>query len=422
MSEEKETKAKKAPKITWAKVGEFFKLSWKKATFAYIFIIMFIVFVCVTPSFRWGNVANLLTHSSTLGIIAIGMGLIMISGDIDLSVGSNFAFTGGIAILTYNAVVGDAGTHTGLGMFVAFLVCLAVGGAIGFINGALIGKLKMPAFIATLGTMLIFRSLCKFILKSIPTKATGQQLQTYQIYNYGTSPFYTLGNVDVFGRSSNLIIPLTGFIFIVMIVLVAIFASKTKAGRRIYAVGSNSKAASLAGVNVPWARVWIFTGAGAMVGLAAFIHMAIYGSMDSSTAGQNYELYAIASCIIGGIAMTGGSGNIVGILFGTMSFQIIDKIIAALQLNPLINDTIKGAILLLAVILQSLSFGSMAAYFKKLFNRHMRGKDTGKAVPESAAASEQAPAEPGQAPAEPEKEPAEPEKAAEEPEKKDSKK
>ncbi|MCI2068040.1 MAG: ABC transporter permease [Bacilli bacterium] len=350
------------------KTTGFLATSWKKATYLYIFAAMFIAFVIVTPYFRWGSVANLFSQSSVLGVMALGMGIIIITGDIDLSVGSNFAFTGGLAILAYNQIATASPDKKGLAMLVAFLICLGVGAVIGFLNGLLVGKLKMPSFIATLGTMLIFRSLCKFILKSIPT-SNGQQQQTYQIYDYSHSPFYSLGNNDLLGRNSNIILPITGFLLFLMVGIVFYLVTYTKPGRKIYAIGSNARGASLAGINVPWTRIAVFTIAGVLVGLSAFLHTSIYGSMDSSTAGQSYELYAIASCIIGGIAMSGGKGNTVGILFGTMSFQIIDKIISALQLNPLINDTIKGMILLIAVVLQLIQGGFVKNWIKMFQNR-----------------------------------------------------
>ncbi|MGN1075941.1 MAG: hypothetical protein ACI4QP_03130, partial [Candidatus Enteromonas sp.] len=196
---------------------------------------------------------------------------------------------------------------------------------------------------------------CKYILKAIPTDS-GQQQQTYQLIDYYSSPYYSLGNESV------LTIPIVGIILIVFVLLVYYFAKHTKFGRRIYALGSNSKAASLAGINVPWTKATIFAIAGAFVGLSAVLHVSIYSSMDSSTAGMSYELYAIASCVIGGISMNGGRGNIIGILFGALSFQIIDKIISAVNLNPLINDTIKGAILLVSIILQLIIFDKKAFY------------------------------------------------------------
>ena len=320
------------------------KASWKHGSFVYVFAFMFIIYLIMLPAIRIGSIMNILTHTAVVGTIALGMGLIIISGEIDLSVGSTFAFSGGLGILAYNQILSTTGNHS-LAMFVTLIVIVVLSAIIGFINGIMVGKMKMPAFIATLGTMLIFRSLCKFILKAIPT-SNGQQQQTYQVDMYYDSPFYTLGN----GKLG--VVPIVGIILIILTLIVFYFAKYTKFGRKIFALGSNAKAASLAGINVPWTKTIIFTIAGVLVGIAAFLHVGIYSSMDSSTAGMSYELYAIASCVIGGIAMTGGKGNIIGILFGAMSFQIIDKIISAANLNPLINDTIKGAILLLAVILQ----------------------------------------------------------------------
>lgn len=326
--------------------GKGLKASWKAASFVYIFVVMLLFYIIVNPYINWASITNLLQHTAVIGIIALGMSIVIINGDIDLSVGSNFAFTGGMAILLYNAIVDGKPQLVGLGFVITMLICILLGAAIGFVNGFLVGKLKMPAFISTLGTMLIFRSLCKYILKSIPTGETGQQLQIYQLLDYTDTPFYTLGNYKL------ATIPLTGIILICVVVLMWFFVKYTKFGRKIFAIGSNAKAAGLAGINVGWSKVLIFTITGGLVGFAAFIHMSIYGSLDSSSAGMSYELYAIAACVIGGISMTGGKGKMVGVLFGALSFQIIDKIISALGLNPLINDTIKGAILLLAVISQ----------------------------------------------------------------------
>lgn len=333
--------------------GELAKASWKNGSFLYIFIVMFLFYISVNNYITWNSITNILKSTAVIGTLSLGMGLIIISGDIDLSVGANFAFSGGMGILVYKEVYDVAG-H-GLATFVSILVIVAVATIIGFINGIMVGKLKMPAFIATLGTMLIFRSLCKYILKAIPTDS-GQQQQTYQLIDYYSSPYYSLGNESV------LTIPIVGIILIVFVLLVYYFAKHTKFGRRIYALGSNSKAASLAGINVPWTKATIFAIAGAFVGLSAVLHVSIYSSMDSSTAGMSYELYAIASCVIGGISMNGGRGNIIGILFGALSFQIIDKIISAVNLNPLINDTIKGAILLVSIILQLIVFDKKAFY------------------------------------------------------------
>jgi ribose transport system permease protein len=232
-------------------------------------------------------------------------------------------------------------------MFIAILLAIAIGAAIGFINGFMVGKLKIPAFIATLGTMLIFRSLGQFMC---PTATGGTSASTYKIYQTQTitNPWYNLGNSSIPGIE----FPWVAIILIALTVLVWLFVKYTKFGRKIYAIGSNSRAAQLAGINAPWSKALIFTIAGGLVGVSVFLHISIRGSVECNSAGSSYELFAIASCIVGAISMAGGKGNIIGILFGALSFTMIDKIISALGLDPLINNTIKGLILLIAVMLQ----------------------------------------------------------------------
>ena len=134
-----------------------------------------------------------------------------------------------------------------------------------------------------------------------------------------------------------------------MAVLLIYVTTSTRFGKRIYALGSNEKAAKLAGVNVVWTRISVYVRCGVCTGLATFLKIAKDTSFDPATSGKNYS---IAAVVIGGISMSGGRGKIMGIIFGTMSFTLIDKIITALGMNALLNDTVKGLILLVAVGLQ----------------------------------------------------------------------
>ena len=126
----------------------------------------------------------------------------------------------------------------------------------------------------------------------------------------------------------------------------------TKLGKTVYAVGSNERAAQLAGINVKRTRVLVYAITGLLCGLSSFLWLCMNGSVDPSTIGRSYEMYAIAAVVIGGVSMSGGKGRLLGVLFGAMSYTIIDKIIASLGFDALINDTIKGSILLLAVFAQ----------------------------------------------------------------------
>ena len=128
--------------------------------------------------------------------------------------------------------------------------------------------------------------------------------------------------------------------------------TNTKYGKKVYAIGSNERAAELAGVNVNWMRVSVYVVAGLLVGVGAFFQLAMNGSIDPATTGRSFEMYAIAAVVLGGISMSGGKGKCIGILFGAMSYTVIDKIITALSIDSLINDAVKGTILLLAILIQ----------------------------------------------------------------------
>lgn len=320
-------------KVTPADVKKFAGKAWSGYSFIFVFIFIFIIFMCMAPNTTWNGVMNILRHSSVIGLMAIGMGLVIITGGIDLSVGSNLALTGVVAALTFNA------TNSG---FATFIVAVVFGTAAGAVNGLLIGKAKMPAFIVTLATMLIYRSLAQYTVRAelssslIPLDA---QLSGYE-------------SMFGFGNGFVATIPNTGLILIAVTILFVFIANRTKYGRHVYAIGSNEKAAYLSGVKVDWIRVSVYTITGALVGLGAFLWLGMNGSVDPATIGKNNEMYAIAAVVIGGISMAGGRGKIVGVLFGAMTYTVIDKIIAAAGVDALINDTIKGAILLAAVFLQ----------------------------------------------------------------------
>ena len=302
-------------------------------SFVLIFAAIFVGYLIINQgATTWSGVMNILRHSAVVGIIAFGMGLVIITGGIDLSVGSMLALIGGMSVVVFNA------TNS---VIVSLLFALALGGVCGLINGMLIGKLKMPPFIVTLATMLIYRSIAQYYLRT-----TGSS-----IYNMNG----TLSSYDAFygfGQSKLATIPVVGLVFLVVCALMVFMSTSTKFGKTVYALGSNEKAARLAGINVEWTSVLVYVITGLLTGLGAFLWMAMNGSVDPATLGKSNEMYAIAAVVIGGISMSGGKGKILGIAFGAMSYTIIDKIIASLGFDALINDTIKGTILLLAVMVQ----------------------------------------------------------------------
>ena len=355
-------------------LGNFFKRSWSKANFIYIFLaVLLIYFFSAINTFNWNLFTNIWLSSVTIGVIAIGMGLIILLGDIDLSVGSMFAFAGGIGILAHNAVYSSTGDN-GLAFLVCLIACLGVGVVCGFINGFFIGLLKMPSFIVTLATMLIFRSIIQYILSIQVDPVTGQNISTFRLTGYTSTTGNWLYNLYF---TQVLQISMVTIIFIIIGILVWLMTKYTKFGRKIYAVGSNAKAAGLVGIKSSWIKVAVFSIAGGLVGISSLLQIAMRGNIDAAATGTSYELYAIASVVLGGIAMSGGRGSILGVIFGTAAFQTIDRIIAALHLNPNLNDTIKGAILIIAIALQVVKFSKedFIRYLQKLNLIYVPNKD-----------------------------------------------
>ena len=158
--------------------------------------------------------------------------------------------------------------------------------------------------------------------------------------------FYNMGN----GKAAS--IPYVGIVLIVLTILFVFVTTSTKYGKKVYAVGSNLKGARMAGINVAAMKISVFAICGALVGVAAFLWIAMNASCDPATTGTSYEMYAIAAVVLGGISMSGGKGRCLGILFGAMSYTVIDKIIVSLKMDSLINNAIKGMILLIVIMIQ----------------------------------------------------------------------
>ncbi len=308
---------------------------WEKYNYIVIFAVIFAAYIVINgDATTWTGVTNIFLHSAILGTIALGMGLVILTGDIDLSVGSMFVFIGGFSILLYNS--------TG-SVFLMLLASLVMGAACGVINGLLVGRLRMPSFIVTLANMLIYRSISQYVMNELGEtryRVDATKSSYNAMFNFGNGSILTISNL--------------AWIFFILAAVLIFYTGNIKQGKQIYAIGSNEKAARLAGINVYWKRVGVFIICGVMVGIASFLKIAKDTSFDPATSGKNFELYAIASVVIGGISMSGGSGSMLGILFGAMSFTLIDKIITALGMNALLNDTVKGVILLIAVAFQLL--------------------------------------------------------------------
>jgi Ribose/xylose/arabinose/galactoside ABC-type transport systems, permease components len=298
------------------------------ALVAVIVLVVVSIILKGTTFLTYANIINILLNNSIIGIIALGMTLIIITGGIDLSVGSQLALTGLIAISVINQ------THS---IILGILACCALSVALGFVTGGLVAKFSIPAFIVTLGTMTIFRSVAQYIFNGGGLMLSGSSANS----------FIAISNTDLFG-----VIPLPIIYWLLLCVIISLFASHTATGRHIYAVGSNEKATRLSSINVDRIKIIAFAVSGLMVAFAAIIEGARLGSMDSASSGSSYEMDAIAAVVIGGTSMAGGRGSIVGTFFGTLIIGIINNMMNLLGVPPFLVGAVKGAIIIIAVLFQ----------------------------------------------------------------------
>lgn len=323
---------KKSPVSTLAKL-------WSHYTYIFVFFIIFLVYTMTSNGLTWSGVMNIFRHSAIIGVISVGMGLICLTGEIDLSVGSMLALVSGFTVIVFN-VTGS--------IVLTLLFALGFGVLCGLLNGVLVGAIHMPAFIVTLATMLIYRSLAQYFCQNLPSDLRGGGSSVYKMSSEidGYQSLYNFGNGKIFT------IPNVGVILLLITLLFVYLSTSTKFGKKVYAVGSNPKSAHMAGINVSLMKIAVFMITGILVGFAAFLWIAMNASSDPATTGNSYEMYAIAAVVLGGISMSGGKGRCLGILFGAMSYTVIDKIIVALKMDSLINDAIKGAILIIVILIQ----------------------------------------------------------------------
>ncbi len=313
---------------------------WSGYSFVVVFAVILLVYKLVSPNLTLAGMMNILRHSAVVGIMALGMGLVIITGQIDLSIGSMLALVGGLSIMVFNQ------TNS---IVLTAVSAIAFGGICGLINGVLVGKAKMPAFIVTLATMLIFRSLVRYICYMNPSISGSNSLFKLLSSNSQRMPFFNFGNSKVFE------IPVTGLFLMGLTAIIVYITTSTKFGKQLYAVGSNERAARLSGINVDNIRIAVFVITGILTGISAFLWVAMNASVDPATTGVSNEMYAIAAVVLGGISMAGGRGKCSGIFFGMLSYTIIDKIIVAMKMNTLIQDGVKGAILIVVIIIQTMS-------------------------------------------------------------------
>ncbi|MGM1047150.1 ribose ABC transporter membrane protein [Paenibacillus uliginis N3/975] len=313
--------------INDAKAGKGFKVSNMTQKLGPLLglIILIVIVSVLNPSFLEPlNILNLLRQVSINALIAFGMTFVILTGGIDLSVGSILALS---SAFVANMMV------AGFDPILAIIIGCALGGVMGMINGLMITKGKMAPFIATLATMTIFRGLTLVYTNGNPITGLGDSL-VFQLFGRG----YLFG------------IPVPAVTMIITFAVLWVILHKTSFGRKTYAIGGNEKASLVSGIKVPRVKIMIYSLAGMLSALAGAILTSRLNSAQP-TAGTSYELDAIAAVVLGGTSLSGGRGRIVGTLIGVLIIGTLNNGLNLLGVNSFYQMVVKGIVIAIAVLL-----------------------------------------------------------------------
>ncbi|KKI92712.1 ribose ABC transporter permease [Bacillus sp. SA1-12] len=313
-------------------VGNILHGLWNRLGMIMILLLLCVVLSFTAPNFLdTANMLNVLKQVSIIAILAAGMTIVILTGGIDLSVGSTVALSGVISVMVSAA---------GVNPILAMLSGAAVGYAVGLINGFFTAKTKLPSFIVTLGSFTYVRGLAYVISGGYPIVL---QNETFKF----------IGGGAIFG------VPTPIYIMLLVYGVMFFVLKYTMFGRHIYAIGGNEEAARLTGIRVEKTLINVYSISGLLAGLGGVV---LAGRLYSGqpTAGQMYELDAIAAVILGGTSLTGGKGRIQGTIIGVLIMGVISNGLTLMDVNYYWQLVVKGGVIVAAVLLDRLR-GSSAA-------------------------------------------------------------
>ncbi len=309
--------------IPMKKLRSFVAQTSRDYAIIYIMLGLFIVLSILSDSFLSAeNLINVVRQATIFGILAAGEFFVIISGMIDLSIGSTAALAG----ILFTMVIKAGGLQA---IPLAILVGLVVGIAVGYINGFLVARLKIPPFIATLGTYLAVRG-CVYM-----------STNAYPIVDLPKG-FNFIGRGFLFG------IPFPVLILLIVYLASIILSERIKTGRFLYAVGGNEEAAYLSGIRVGWMKIIAFMLCGLMAAIAGMILMSRLDS-GQPNAGIGYEFEAIIAVVLGGVSFSGGKGKALNVLFGTLFIAMLVNGMTLMNVNPFMQQIIKGVVFVIAI-------------------------------------------------------------------------
>lgn len=319
-------------------MNNFIKSKKRELVVIVAIAMMTCIFTVLNPIYMTGrNFLSIMQQATINGILAVGMTYAIISGGIDLSIGCTFA----IVIVTVGKL-----TVAGVNPVIAILLGVLLGAAMGMINGLLITKMKLQPFIATLGTMSVYRGIAYVVTGGWPVLNIPDSFR-----NLLNKRIAALGGVNIYM-----------FLFIAVAVIAGIVLAKTKFGNYIYAVGGNEEAAKLSGVNVDLVKIKAYAVTGICAAVAGMIQLASLGTGEP-TAGSGYELDAIAAAAIGGTRMAGGKGTILGTVFGAILLAALKVGLIVLNVDTFWQYIVTGIIIIIAAYFEFIQekFASLVA-------------------------------------------------------------
>ncbi len=304
-------------------------LKWALAPAA--LVILYVVFgIFGRNYFSYPTLVNIIDAAFYIGFISMGVTFVIISGGIDLSIGT---------VMMAAAIIGGTALKRGFPMVPSLLLIVAVATAFGFLNGLLVSRLRMPPFIVTLGTMMISMGVGSIV--------ANVQSATFPIRG---SPGGWFKSIFLYLDANGGAIPTGAFLLAAVAVICHLLLSSTKLGRYTYAIGSNMEAARLSGVDVKKWQMLVYVIAGATAGIGGISYAAIYTTVLPAQ-GQGFELYAIAAAVIGGTSLAGGVGTIWGTIIGVFIMSVLSTGLPALDLEAHWQTFFTGVIVIGAVLL-----------------------------------------------------------------------
>lgn len=305
-------------------------------------IILMVVFQLITPKFLGANnLSNLLRQIAPFIIVGIGQSFVLITGNIDLSIGS---------VLGMSCMISATLMTYGVNPWVAALICIAASLVVGLVNGVLVATFKLPPFIATLGTMTIARGIAQaanggYATGAIGTIITEGATEAQQAAHAASTE--TFRNVFYYGKLGP--IYYTIIIALVLWVIFNFMLTKTRTGRHIYAVGSNIEATKMSGVHVPRTILTAYLVSAFCAGVVGLIQCAQSGQ-GSMIAGQSYEMYGVAASVIGGVSTLGGQGILLGTVVGATIWATLSNGLSLANVSLALQNIIVGVIVIVSVL------------------------------------------------------------------------